>query len=161
MRNHQIEQRKRVKMFDVESTKAEAVKRMNDLGMTTFVIDQFKKGVVMKSVSDFLGFSIPGRENKQEWPYWRLTNFEQKKLKEVEEKRNCLVYHVVESSRFTGHITFLCVEPREDGQDWEFDAVRLQNGVTTAYVVNTLIPEYSEAGSVIIRNDHNTIVRIG
>ena len=130
----------------LENKKAEAIQRMNVLGIFSQTIKQFKKGQVSCS-------EPPIGAN-----YW-IDEEQQKIVKEFEEEYNALVYFVIRSYTSFGMMdSFLYVSDHAD--EWEMDRNDILNGYAYAYVYNYDIPEFSEIGCIGVKEMFGGLVRV-
>ena len=130
-----------------ENKMTEAISRMKTLGIYSESIKQFKNGMVSYS-------EPPMGAN-----YW-LDEEQQAIVKAFEEEYNALVYFGIRSYTEFGKLdSFLYVSDHEE--EWEMDNADIQDGYAVAYVYNHDIPEYSEIGSIAVRERFGGLVRIG
>lgn len=124
----------------------EALKRMELLNIFKSTINEFREdGKISKSINGGL--------------YW-LDEEDKERVRKFEEKYNALVYCVIECNTEFGKLqNFLYVSKNEE--EWEFDTQDIKDGIVFAYVCNLDIPEYSEFGSIGIRNFGGGLIRIG
>lgn len=102
---------------------AEAIKRMRKMGILENAIQHFEKsGKVYVSMA----------------PYgilYGLTKQQKSVLKQFEEKRNALVYAVINTETMWGELdTYIYVT--DHSEEWEFENDALENGIAIAYVYN-------------------------
>lgn len=124
--------------ISVERKKAEAIARMELLGILPDTIRQFEKeDLISRSDPPFGVF------------YW-VEGEDLKHLREFENKNNALVYMVVRSYHEIGKMdSYLFVSDYEE--EWKQDREDLQDGQSLAYV-NNLDDEWcSEFGSIGIK----------
>ena len=127
----------------VAEQKAEAVKRMREIGIASHIIQVFEENGIISLSEDgeFLH---------------RLDEDEQKMVDNFEKEDQCLVYHVLKSTGNLGFVyTFLIVT--RNPNDWELQlAPYAYNGETAtrtlAYVINDAW-ECREFGDVVIKVD--------
>ena len=82
------------------------------------------------------------------------------KIKEFEEEYNALVYFGMRSYTEFGKLdSFLYVSDNEE--EWFMDNADIQEGYAVAYVYNHDVPEYSEIGSIAVRERFGGLVRVG
>lgn len=130
----------------LENKKAEAIARMQVLGIFQPTIKQFEDGQVSCS-------EPPVGAN-----YW-LDEDQQKIAKEFEEEHNSLVYFAIRSYTEFGMMdSFLYVS--DYAEEWEMDREDITNGYVYAYVYNYDIPEYSEIGSIGVEERFGGLVRV-
>lgn len=129
--------------------KAEAVKRMHEIGIASHIIQVFEENGILSlsEDGDFLH---------------RLDEDEQKMVDDFEKEYQCLVYHVLKSTGNLGFVyTFLVVTPNPN--DWELQlAPYAHNGKTAtralAYVINDEW-ECREFGDIVMKADAEGCVR--
>ena len=131
----------------IDIKKQEAMNRMKTLKIFPQTIKQFKGGMVSYSEPP-LGAN-----------YW-LDDEQKRIVKEFEEEHNTLVYFVIRSYTEFGKLdSMLYVSDYEE--EWEMDRDDIQDGYAVAYVYNYDIPEYSEFGSIAVRERFGGLVRVG
>jgi len=130
-----------------EKQKAEAIARMEMLGIIEDAIKQYKESdIIMRSEN--LGFGA----------LYYLNEEEEQMVSDFEAKHNSLVYMVIQTQTNSGlHKAMLYVS--DDMDEWEMDRDDLKEGVPIAYVVNCDIPEYSEFGSIGIKSAGGGLIR--
>ena len=130
-----------------ENKMQEAIARMKTLGIYSESIKQFKRGIVSYS-------EPPMGAN-----YW-LDEEQQAIVKAFEEEYNALVYFGMRSYTEFGKLdSFLYVSDNEE--EWFMDNADIQEGYAVAYVYNHDVPEYSEIGSIAVRERFGGLVRVG
>ena len=130
-----------------EIKKAEAIDRMNRLGIFPETIKQFKN-------EDLVSYSEPTGAN-----YW-LDEEQKEIVKKFEEEYNALVYFATRSYTDFGKLdSFLYISDYDE--EWEMDNDDIAEGYACAYVYNYDIPEYSEIGGIAVRERFGGLVRIG
>lgn len=81
------------------------------------------------------------------------------KIKEFEEEYNALVYHVIHTYTSFGEMySFLYVSDYEE--EWEMDNEDIQDNYAMSYVWNKDYPDFSEFGSIGIRQKFGGLVRV-
>ena len=130
----------------LEIKKQEAIDRMKALGIFPQTIRQFKGGQV--------SYSEPTGAN-----YW-LDEEQEKLVREFEEEHNALVYFVIRSYTQFGKLdSLLYISDHEE--DWEMDREDIINyRYAFAYVYNYDVPEYSEFGTIAVRERFGGLVRV-
>ena len=129
-----------------ELQKAEAIKRMEGLGIMSQAIKEFaEEGKVYRS------------ENKG-LLYW-LDEEEQKIVKSFENKYNGIVYHVIKTPTTIG-LMYSLLYVSKDIEEWPMDMADIADERVFVYVVNVDTPDYSEFGSIGIRPMIGGIERI-
>lgn len=130
-----------------ENKKKEALQRMKALGIYSESIKQFERGMVSYS-------EPPMGAN-----YW-LDDEQKAIIKKFEEEYNALVYFGIRSYTEFGKLdSFLYVSDNEE--EWFMDNADIQEGYAVAYVYNHDVPEYSEIGSIAVRERFGGLVRVG
>ncbi len=125
----------------------EVEKRLKMLNMHPNVLKDFKRGVLNRS------------ENPYGILYW-LTEEEQAKVKEIEQKYNVVVYHVIHHfAEFGECYCMLYLDNNEI--DFVNDDDMLKEGIVYAYVWNKNDDMCSEFGSIMIKAVNGGVVRIG
>lgn len=118
-----------------EEKKAEAIRRMETLGIHPMAIEQFKQ-------ENLVNLS----EGKTGAFFWADKN-EKAHIAEFEKQLNCLVYTGIRSVSNIGHTEeYLYVS--DDKEDWPFERKLLQEKQPIAYVYNNDMPDCSESGSI-------------
>lgn len=137
-----------------EKQKAEAIARMEMLGIFNEAIQQFKNdGTVMRSEHLKLALGAEGFG-----PLYWLTDEEKQMVEKFEDGYDALVYMVIQTHTNSGlHKAMLYVS--NDVDEWEMDRDDLKEGLSIAYVVNCDIPEHSEFGSIGIKNVCGGLIR--
>ena len=131
----------------MENKKKEAISRLRTLGVYTESIKQFERGMVSYS-------EPPMGAN-----YW-LDDEQKAIVKEFEEEYNALVYFGMRSYTEFGKLdSFLYVSDEEE--EWFMDREDIHEGYAVAYVYNHDAPEFSEIGSIAVRERFGGLVRVG
>lgn len=125
--------------ISVADKKAEAVKRMNLLGIYPETIQQFDK-------EDFVSVSEPPIG-----AYFWVQGEELDRIREFEKNYNALVYTVVRGrySEIGTLDAYLYVS--DEKEEWERDIENIHNNEAFAYVYNHDYPEQSEFGYIGIK----------
>lgn len=118
-----------------EEKKTEAIKRMKAFGIFPQTIKQFEReGYISISEPPFGAF------------YW-AEGEDLKRIRELEERNNVLVYLVVRSYMSLGKMdSYLYVS--DCPEEWEQDRQDIRDGQQLVYVFNHDMPDCSEFGSV-------------
>lgn len=134
-----------------EEVKQEAIKRMKFLKIMPEIIRDFKEDDLVSYSQNGILYWIDGSNE--------ITEFLSEKIKELEEERDCLVYHVIETRyvELGTMYTFLII-PLNDFE-WECEKADLEVGIAFCYVYNKTFPECSEFGYVTIKNKFGGLVR--
>lgn len=124
--------------------KTEAIKRMKTLNIIPDAIKQFEnKNTVMVSENGFL---------------YEINDEQKNIIKEFEDEYNALVYIVIQNCTEFGKLyTFLYVSEHTD--EWDMDNSDLTSGYPLAYIYNSTCPDFSEFGSVGIKNQFGGLIR--
>lgn len=121
-----------------EEKKEEAIKRMKYLEMFGPIIKDFEK-------NDEIMVSLPPL-----WACYYLNDDILKKVKEIEDKYNILVYHAIETyTEFGQLLNLLYVSDYKE--EWAQDNNMLKENLTVAYVINLDNEPFSEFGSIMIK----------
>ena len=118
---------------------------MESLRLKEDVIDDFKNGEIWQSTN--------GGE------LYRLSQEQDLRILQFEEKYNCSVYHVIHDDYVMEMENYLYVS--DSLSEWKEDREILKEGLTYSYVNNLTYPEFSELGEIgvaprdggLIRND--------
>lgn len=128
----------------IRRMEAEAVKRMNMLGMFEPAVFDFKE------CSRIYASEEPGF-------IYSLTDEEEQRIRDWEEKTGNMVYHAIRCRIGFNMLALLIVSKYEE--DWRMDREELEAGRTMAYVFNLDVPEYSEYGTIGVENQFGGLVR--
>ena len=132
-----------------ENKKVEAIKRMKALDLFKPCINAFDKRNEVQ-LSEVTGGLYEFNSNTE------LTE----KVMEFENKYNALVYHVIHTLTEFGELYhFLYVSDYEE--EWEMDNDDVKDNYVMCYVWNKDIPEFSEFGTIAVRQKFGGIVRVG
>ena len=89
--------------------------------------------------------------------YWIEEN-QKEIIKQFEEEYNALVYFVIRSYTEFGTLdSFLYISDHEE--EWKSDYEDIIDGYVYAYVYNYDVPEYSEIGSIAVRERFGGLIR--
>ena len=133
--------------MDIESKRAEALKRMKALHLHKNVIDEFKEDEIINCSTDNKGL------------LFYLTEDQKNVVKTFEEIYNGVVYHVIENNTDFGFLyTLLYVS--DTPEEWEMDREDLTSNITFAFVHNVDVPEFSEFGSIGFVSKNGGLVRV-
>ena len=131
-----------------ELKKAEAIKRMQILGLYKPYINLFKMSDEI-FLSEMTGGVYEFHSDED------LVS----KVKEFETKYNALVYHVIHTYTEFGELyNFLYVSDYED--EWELDNADITDGHVVAYVWNKTDEWLSELGGIGVKGKLGGIVRV-
>lgn len=149
---HYFNERKEM-MANLEERKIEAISRLKSLNLHPSVLKTFEdEDRIFYSEGTQLGGILYWLDNNPEWV---------EKVKEIEEEYNITCYHVIHNKTSFGELlSLLYVSEHED--EWDFDRADLEPGDLMrpiAYVLNLDIPEYSEFGSIGIREMAGGLIR--
>ena len=132
----------------MEIKKAEAIKRMKALGIFPQTIQQFKR-------ENLVSYSEPPMGAN----YW-LDDEQKAIVKEFEQEHNALVYFATRSYTKFGKLdSFLFVSDYEE--EWEMDNEDIKDGYALAYIYNYDVPDFSEIGSIMVKERFGGLVRVG
>ena len=127
--------------------KAEAIKRMEAMGIIPDAIKQFKNDdVVMVSEPPLGGL------------YW-LNDEEKEMVRKFEQENNTLVYLVVRSFTNIGRMDNLFYVSDYD-EEWFMDNADIEENYACVYVINHDMPDYSEFGTIAWKNVGGGILRV-
>jgi hypothetical protein len=134
-----------------EIKKAEAIKRMKDLGLFVPCIKAFKRDEVQ--LSEPTGGLYEFSSDKE------LTA----KVQEFERKNNALVYHIIHTPAKIDDIVmdmynFLYVSDYQE--EYEQDNDDIKDGCVFVYVWNKTIDYFSEFGSIVVQGKFGGLIRI-
>lgn len=132
--------------------KAEAVKRMEYLGINPEIIELFKEyGELFTTHSVPLDLSFTLDDD--------LLGI----IEEREKSSGCLIYHVIEGTYLLGGTDIMtmdsCLIVTKNKDDWEMDWNDLKNGIVYAYVYNKTDPILSENGLIGVRSKDGGLIR--
>lgn len=132
-------------MLTREMQVKEAIKRMNLLNIFKPTIKEFEdEEKISKSIMGGL--------------YW-LDEEDIKRVKEFEEKFNAVVYNVIECDTEFGRLQNL-LYVSENEEEWEYDIEDIKHGMVFSYVYNLDVPDFSEFGSIGIKNFGGGLLRV-
>ena len=129
-----------------ESMKFEAIKRMHELGIAAVAIDDFNKSDKLLC-SDYGIMSEVPEEIKQ-------------RIKDWESKYNNLVYHVIHSHVY-GQEFYDCLSVSCYQDDWLYENKRLSDGWPMSHSFNLSIPDFTESGTIFVKEYNGTLMRMG
>ena len=132
-----------------ENKKLEAVKRMKVLGLYNPCVNAFVRydEVQLTEMTGGLYEFHDDAELNQ-----AVAQFEQ--------EYNALVYHVIHTYTNFGELyNLLYVGDYEE--EWEYENGDLVDGYVMSYVVNKDVPEFSEFGTIVVKNKFGGLVRVG
>ena len=131
-----------------EKMKQEAVERMEMLGISPTAIKIFEEdGEVGLSVSPA-------------FPICEITPEYKKLIDKWEEKTGSMAYHAIYNGADVGALLSILFVS-SDEEEWELDKRDMEAGCPMAYVFNLDIPEFSEYGSISVKNVDGILERIG
>lgn len=136
-----------------EEKKLEAIKRMKALKLFAPCIREFKNHDEVQLTEPFGGLYEFGSNDE-------LNRY----VEDFETEYSALVYHVIHSMfSVDGDIweMYNLLYVSDHKEEWEMDHEDIEQGYAMAYVVNNAIPDYSEFGTIAIKNRMGGIVRIG
>lgn len=127
-----------------ESMKTEAIKRMKNLSIDLFVINEFQKKNKLYCSDMGKIVDVPS-EIKDRALKWQ-------------KKSRCLVYHIIHAFIF-GCETYEFLSVSCYKEDWEFENEIMENGWVMVRSENETIPDYSESGSIKVENINGSLIR--
>lgn len=131
-----------------EKMKQEAVERMEMLGISPTAIKIFEEdGEVGLSVSPA-------------FPICEITPEYKKLIDKWEEKTGSMAYHAIYNGAAVGALLSILFVS-SDEEEWELDKRDMEAVYPMAYVFNLDIPEFSEYGSISVKNVDGILERIG
>lgn len=133
-------------MVTREMQKAEAIKRMNAMGVIQDAISQFdKNGTIMVSEPPF-------------GCLYYLNDTEKNMVHEFEKENDALVYLVVRSFTNLGIMDNIFYVSKYE-EEWEMDNADIDDGYALVYVVNYDMPYCSEFGSIAFNSIGGGVLR--
>lgn len=131
-----------------EKMKQEAIERMEMLGISPTAIKIFEEdGEVGLSVSPA-------------FPICEITPEYKKLIDKWEEKTGSMAYHAIYNGAAVGALLSILFVS-SDEEEWELDKRDMEAGYPMGYVFNLDIPEFSEYGSISVKNVDGILERIG
>ena len=129
-----------------EERKSESIKRMQQLGLEAAVIDDLilRDKIVC---SDYGMFKDVPEEIK-------------KKIKDWEKKYHNFVYHVIHSHVY-GQEFYDCLSVSCYQEDWLYEYKRLLDGWPMSHSFNLSIPDFTESGTIFVKEYNGTLMRMG
>lgn len=83
----------------------------------------------------------------------------EKKVKEMEEKYNLTIYHIIKDFfEFGTCYSMLLVSNYKE--EWDMDKRQLEQGTPLVYVYNETVPNWSEFGHIAIKSMNGGLVRL-
>lgn len=131
--------------MDRNTMKAEAIDRMNILGIREDAVDDFinHDEIYISKGNNLL----------------KLTDEQKDIVKHFEDDYNNVVYHCVESTTMFGKM-FNMLFVSEFDEEWEYDRYGLPKGEVLAMVENITYPENSDMGTIGVVNVDGILTRI-
>lgn len=135
----------------------EALERMKRINFLPEVVKDFEKNHrIYYSERTPLGGILYWLDNNPEWV---------ELVKQIEEKYGILVYHIThEYTEFGELLDLMCVSSYEEGWSYEREDLDNKNGnefYSFCYALNLDYPEFSEFGTVVMREGSGGLVRVG
>lgn len=128
-----------------ESMRKEAINRMQTAGLNQECINRFETdGKLMMS------------------DHGMLKDVPENIMKEIEQWQqlfNNLVYHVIHGDFICQ--TYECLSVSCYPEDWEYEREIMNDGWIMSHSINIANPEYTESGSIKVKNDNGILRRIG
>ena len=122
----------------------EGIKRMQLLKLHNNVINDLKNDGLLNKSEGRLGIL-----------YW-LDEKEQAMVKEYENQRNILVYHVIKTYTLDMGVVYDLLFIIDEKGYWEEERERLKQG----YVLSHSISQFNESGDILVKNKNDGLVRI-
>lgn len=122
----------------------EGIKRMQLLKLHNNVINDLKNDGLLNKSEGRLGIL-----------YW-LDEKEQAMVKEYENQRNILVYHVIKTYTLDMGVVYDLLFIIDEKGYWEEERERLKQG----YVLSHSISQFNESGDILVKNKNGGLVRI-
>ena len=122
----------------------EGIKRMQLLKLHNNVINDLKNDGLLNKSEGRLGIL-----------YW-LDEKEQAMVKEYENQRNILVYHVIKTYTLDMGVVYDLLFIIDEKGYWEEERERLKQG----YVLSHSISQFNESGDILVKNKNCGLVRI-
>ena len=122
----------------------EGIKRMQLLKLHNNVINDLKNDGLLNKSEGRLGIL-----------YW-LDEKEQTMVKEYENQRNILVYHVIKTYTLDMGVVYDLLFIIDEKGYWEEERERLKQG----YVLSHSISQFNESGDILVKNKNGGLVRI-
>lgn len=129
-----------------ESMKFEAIKRMHELELEQAAIDDFNLRDKLVC-SDYGILKDVPEEIKQ-------------RIKNWESKYNNLVYHVIHSHVY-GQEFYDCLSVSCYEDDWLYENKSLLDGWPMSHSFNLSIPDFTESGTIFVKEYNGTLMRMG
>ena len=131
-----------------EKMKQEAVERMKMLGISPTAIKIFEEdGEVGLSASPV-------------FPICGITPEYKKLIDKWEGETGYMAYHAIYNKTSVGALLSILFVSGDE-EEWELDRGDMEAGYPMAYVFNLDIPEFSEYGSISVKNVDGVLERIG
>ena len=129
----------------IAAMKKQAVKNMQALGLDDKAIKSFEKdNKVYCSEGGYL-VEVPGKIKQKIYEYEKTYGF--------------LVYHVIHSILWN-YETYECLYVSCYEEDWAYDDMLTETSWVMSHSENLTVPDFTEAGSIKVKNYNNTLVRI-
>ncbi len=127
-----------------ESMKEEAIKRMKMLELDKEIIVSYKdKNKLCCSEKDKI-IDVPERIVKD--------------IGEWQDKFGNLVYHVIHSDFI--YETYECLSVSCYKEDWSYERGLIEDSWVMSHSINVIVPEYTESGSICVKNNKGILTRI-
>jgi hypothetical protein len=134
------------KLESKKSMKLEAINRMKNLGLAAEAIDEFNlKGNLL--MSDYGQFKEVPEDIKRMIDEWEGRYFN-------------LVYHVIHS-KLCGFETYECLSVSCYKSDWIYENKRLSESWPMSHSINITNPDFTESGTIFVKEHNGTLLRMG
>ena len=127
-----------------ESMKTESIKRMKNLSLDLFVINEFQNNNKLYCSEMGKIVDVPSK-------------IKDRALKWQKESK-CLVYHIIHAFIF-GCETYEFLSVSCYPEDWGFENEIMENGWVIVRSENETIPDNSESGSIKVENINGSLIR--
>lgn len=126
--------------------KNECIRRLKYLNLCASAIDDFEK---------LSKISMSDKDKIVDVPENIL-----KDIEEWEKKYGNMVYHVIHTS-FMGMDTYECLSVSKYPEDWNYEREIMMDNWVMSHSINLTIPEWSESGSIKVKEHGGILTRVG